>query len=516
MQSTPIHETTPSDDANPPRMPVVRMVRLLLLLLCALMWQGPALAALGAANIAIAGRVVTADAVLPFGWIVLINGKIASVSTTMPSLAGLTVLRTEDTIYPGFVDLHNHPLFNTVAPWRAPQRYDNRYQWRVDPGQRSAVATPARRLLLDGFCDVVEFAEIKALIGGTTSLTGVSHPAPWVNALHNIFNQAQDLAEQAGRSLSGRRGAPVQARLSIEQCLAGLARNLDWASAFPARVASEARVRTAIGIGADDMSGAESSQIRRDLVAGKIDLFAIHLAEGRRTDPRTNMEFSALERAGLLGPHTALVHGISLDRQQLQTVRSAGASLIWSPKSNIGLYGETLDVLAAIAAGIPVALAPDWSPTGSANMLQELQFAHHYSMHRLGGAISTRALFEMATIVPARIAHIDDKVGSVAVGNYGDLFLLAGQRDDPYDALARARPGDITMVLVGGIPVYGQDAYLAQLGVHQREPVVVCSFRRALNSAALPAGPLSAVMTRLRHALAGSAAQLSALIDCAV
>jgi cytosine/adenosine deaminase-related metal-dependent hydrolase len=147
-------------------------------------------------------------------------------------------------------------------------------------------------------------------------------------------------------------------------------------------------------------------------------------------------------------------------------------------------------------------------------MLQELRFAHDYSQRSLGGAISPRTLFEMATSTPARMARIDDKVGSIAVGRYGDLFLLAGRHDDPYEALVRSRTGDVTLVLVGGVPLYGQESHLAALGVRQREPVLVCSSRRALNSAALPAGPLSALMVRLGQSLSGSATRLGTLADC--
>ena len=50
-----------------------------------------------------------------------------------------------------------------------------------------------------------------------------------------------------------------------------------------------------------------------------------------------------------------------------------------------------------------------------------------------------RQLFEMATAVPARIARIDDKVGSLKPGLAADLFLLRGDVSKPFDALAAAR-----------------------------------------------------------------------------
>jgi len=50
------------------------------------------------------------------------------------------------------------------------------------------------------------------------------------------------------------------------------------------------------------------------------------------------------------------------------------AKLIWSPHSNIVLDGET-NIRGALQHNVVVALAPDWSVTGSDNMLDELKTA---------------------------------------------------------------------------------------------------------------------------------------------
>ena len=58
-----------------------------------------------------------------------------------------------------------------------------------------------------------------------------------------------------------------------------------------------------------------------------------------------------------------------------------GMSLVWSPRSNVFLYGggtdltKTTNIPLALAKGINVALAPDWSIGGSQNLLDELRFA---------------------------------------------------------------------------------------------------------------------------------------------
>ena len=49
-----------------------------------------------------------------------------------------------------------------------------------------------------------------------------------------------------------------------------------------------------------------------------------------------------------------------------------GAKLIWSPLSNLLLYGKTTNVYEALAEGVLVSLGTDWNPSGSRNLLGEL------------------------------------------------------------------------------------------------------------------------------------------------
>ena len=42
-----------------------------------------------------------------------------------------------------------------------------------------------------------------------------------------------------------------------------------------------------------------------------------------------------------------------------------GASMVWSPLSNLILYGQTADIAAAKASGITIGIGSDWSPSGT-------------------------------------------------------------------------------------------------------------------------------------------------------
>ena len=54
---------------------------------------------------------------------------------------------------------------------------------------------------------------------------------------------------------------------------------------------------------------------------------------------------------------------------------AAEASLVWSPFSNMWLYGGTVDIVAAKAAGVRVCLGSDWAPSGTKHVLGELKVA---------------------------------------------------------------------------------------------------------------------------------------------
>jgi 5-methylthioadenosine/S-adenosylhomocysteine deaminase len=123
-------------------------------------------------------------------------------------------------------------------------------------------------------------------------------------------------------------------------------------------------------------------------------------------------------------------------------------------------------------------------------------------------------LFEMASSIPAKIAHIDDKVGTLKPGLYADLFLLRGDRANPYEALVNASPEDVTLTMVGGVAISGDARYLAALGVTKTEPTTVCTAQIAINTQALSGGSLAEIKKRLNRALTDNKVSLGPMAEC--
>ena len=108
----------------------------------------------------------------------------------------------------------------------------------------------------------------------------------------------------------------------------------------------------------------------------------VHLAEGvrdgerERGDPFSSRhEFDVIRSLGLLTHATVIIHGTGLERTDFAAMHDAGAKLVWSPLSNLLLYGHTANVYDALAEGVNVALGTDWTPSGSPTLLDELKVA---------------------------------------------------------------------------------------------------------------------------------------------
>ena len=115
----------------------------------------PALAADG--TLLINGTLVTPGRVIQNGWVAIQGGKIAAISDTRPAIPGARTLVTRDIVFPGFVDLHNHPLYAVFPRWHPPKVYANRYEWRADAGYWQAIQTPEGKLVFGIFAALAEF-----------------------------------------------------------------------------------------------------------------------------------------------------------------------------------------------------------------------------------------------------------------------------------------------------------------------------------------------------------------------
>lgn len=413
--------------------------------------------------IVLRGTIVTPDEIIAPGWVVVENGRIQTISSQRPNVPGAIEIDTEGIISPGLIDLHNHVIWNVIPRWEPDELFLNRYEWRFGNEDYQKIRTSFGDLRSDYFCDMNTYGEVRALVGGTTSILATEN----------------------------------------KLCIRGLVRNLDFYSGFYTLpiIQDYAHIRNYIDL------PIETDRIQQFLRDDKSEAFFIHLAEGR--GPAMRAEFNQLDEKGLLTKKTVIIHGIALDSDQFKRMSEQGASLIWSPRCNLELYGQTADILSALDAGVTVALAPDWAITGSSSILDELHVAAEWNSLYLDRRLSDQQLVGMVTKTPAVIAGISEEVGTISEGKYADLLVLSGDTLQPYRSLVEADPGDVRLVLINGVPVYG-DRGLMKLFWAPSEftEMEIMGKTKALT---LPDFP--ALVTRLEQALSSHELELAPIVE---
>jgi hypothetical protein len=433
---------------------------------------------------ALRGTVVTPSGPLP-GATVLIQGRsILAVGRDLQLPAGTHSITTGGIIYPGLIDLHNHVTWNALARWSAGAKSGARYDWQQLPEYRMALDVPHQKMVAEGHgCAAERYAEVKAIVGGATSQAGLN------------------LADLTG---SGSKAIPPG-------CLGGLVRELGVSSRLYPAAAPEPLRYEVFPLGLDP---ANTQSIIDGLRSGAVHASLFHLAEGAADNASARREFGMLKARGLLVPGVSIIHGVALSPANFADMAKAGVGLVWSPRSNFELYGSTADVAAAKAAGVEMAIAPDWSPTGSDGMLQELKYAAVWNATQSPPPFTDRELFEMATANAAQLAGIATETGSIAPGRRADLLILnAPATADPYAALVHASVADVAMVMVDGLPLYGDTALMQQMrGSQPAAKLDVCGSSKQLALSSPQLWPTT--VAELTEGLGRWGAGLSALAGC--
>jgi hypothetical protein len=223
------------------------------------------------------------------------------------------------------------------------------------------------------------------------------------------------------------------------------------------------------------------AEVRQSLDDGRPLFF--HLAEG--LDTRARQQFTLLHDNSLLRPNLVGIHGLALRPVQHRALTAARSWVVWSPLSNSLLYGETIDPAVLFDEKSLFGLGSDWTPSGSRNILMELKVAwiraqqvetaaKRFGFEDLAKAVTRRA---------ATAAGWQDHIGTIEAGKLADLLVLDARHDDPYENLVRATEREVRLVMVGGVPRYGDRTVLEAAGVAaaQTEALVVGGRQKRLH-----------------------------------
>lgn len=389
------------------------------------------------------GRVVTMgpQGVLPRGAVYIRHGRIEAVQPARKAPpAGFEAaprLLTRGSIYPGLMELHNHLAYNALPLWDVPKRYSNNSQWKTHADYRRLITKPAQVLgRSPGVVEaVVRFTECRCLLGGVTTTQGIT--------------------------LVGTGG--------LAEIYQGVVRNVE-------RTDDPLLPKAGTRIANPDAGKAED--YLRNLA--RQTCYLQHLSEGVDSAARGWFHRLRLDSGQwALTPAFSGIHSAALIEEDFRIIAEHGGSVIWSPLSNYLLYGATLDLQAARAAGVLMGLGSDWAPSGSKNLLGEMKVAW-LANRAQGSPFSAQEIVAMATANAARILAWDQELGTIEPGKRADLLVIAGQQGDDYERLLATRETDISLVLIEGLPRYGLARLMEPFGPGT-ERIRVGKVRRTLN-----------------------------------
>lgn len=419
------------------------------------------------------GRVVTMGTpeVIESGAVYIAGNRIRAVKSrnrnAPDGFADAVRISTGGTIYPGLIELHNHLCYNALPLWQVPDKaFSNNQSWNDGPDYRANVSGPAR--LLGSHVDyakyLIRYVECRCLLGGVTTSQGVT--------LMNLVS--------GGKAF-----------------FAGLIRNVEKPHE-PELTAAKARIAS--------VEPGEAGAFFEDYLKQDNATALLHLSEG--VDDRARSWFDNLRmsaRKWAITERLCGVHALALDEERIRRLAKNKGSMVWSPLSNLMLYGRTADMATFRREGVLIGLGSDWAPTGSKNLLGELKVAWAINSAEDHG-FSYEDLVAMATRNAARILGWSDHLGSLAEGKIADLLVLEGQSGDPYRQLVCALELDIRLVTIGGAARLGVPEWVDALA-HKTETVTVGSQTLALNledehaAAELRGVTLRAAAARLRDGL---------------
>ena len=365
---------------------------------------------------------------------------------------GVRPVDTGGTLYPGLIELHNHLSYNALPPWSpVPKLFQHRGQWPDHPDYRKLISGPmtvvgeyrdshGKAALL---APLVRYVECKCLLGGVTTSQGIM------------------LSSNAG----------------VQRFYRGIVRNVEQ-TGDPNLVEAEGRIAD---VDAKD-AGAFVARLKKERGC-----LLLHLSEGvtkpDHPDSVARRHFLALQVAPdqwAINDHFAGIHSAGLLPEDFDVLAANNGAMVWSPLSNLLLYGATARVDAARRAGVRIGLGSDWSPSGSKNLLGELKVAWLYSQHALGGLFSARDLVAMATRDAAAIIRWREALGTLEPGKRADLVVVDGTQGDPYVALISAKEISIKLVMINGVARYGAPDLMGALGSEGETLVVGGEQRRLL------------------------------------
>lgn len=446
----------------------------------------------------------------------IVPGEVLIVGTTIrcvaadcssdPMAATVTVIDTHATISPGLIDGHNHLTYDFLPEWVPdPVRtFVSRYEWRDDPdysaftrpeGDSDPTVMGNQR---GSECPGAKWGELRSIIHGTTTVQG-QLPTGMPDCLNRLARNADHRHGLGADTMRTTIAGPCEPTFPARSGLI-----TDFGNGDATRLV----VHVAEGVAPHGMPGSASDPTREfDCYAG-------------RTGPTPGLIFDSTGAPYETG---VMIHAIPLTDAELDEAAMGNVRFVWSPSSNILLYGQTADIGAMLERDLVIGLGPDWTPADSDEMLSEMRFAQDYGRAMSVSALTAQRIWQMATFDGADVVGQAASIGSLAVGYRADISVFGRVAADPYQAVLDSRAVDVRLVMIDGAGYYGDSALEDATAINgECEVLDACGTPKYLCVANTPGGTTGATETmddieaQLTTILGryGRASELLPLVDC--
>ena len=361
----------------------------------------------------------------------------------------------EHIVSPGLINAHDHIgwIHQPPAQW-GEERFEHRHDWRKGKRGHSRISSGS-----SGGADQKAWGELRQLMTGTTSIMASGNAAGMLRNLDSVTYQE------------------------------GLGQPAVDAPTFPLGDSSGVYVTEDCSYPSLPSESAVLSE----------DAWIPHVGEGIDDEARNEFLCLAFEARGgvdVTESNGAYIHAIGLKAIDAVELAVGSTSVVWSPRSNISLYGNTAQVTLLDTVGVRLAMGTDWTPSGSASMLRELACASYLNETHFANYFTDKDLWLMATQYGAEVAAVDDALGSLRPGLVADISVFKNRGGSAYNDVISASTQDVIAVMRGGKWLYGEADALGSWDSSCSDTRDICgrSMRFCL------AGEISGTLTQLEAA----------------
>ncbi|MHB8873745.1 MAG: DUF4215 domain-containing protein [Myxococcaceae bacterium] len=385
-------------------------------------------------------------------------------SATAGASTATKVTCPKGVISPGLINSHDHITFQgDPYTTTSDERYEHRHDWRN--GMDGHTKIPNGGADTSPF-NRIKWGELRQVMAGTTSVAGSGGQNGLLRNLDKPSTSASG-GNQEGLGV-GVAGAHYET--------------------FPLSDQSGTQLTSGCGYPLIDTP----SVIPSDAA------YLPHIAEGIETAARNEFLCTSSTANGgqnLLSARTAIIHGIGVRAADIGLIATARSSLIWSPRSNIVLYGDTAQVGTYKRMGVNIALGTDWVISGSMNLLRELRCAESLNAGYLNRPFTDGQLWGLVTSTAADATRTAAKIGRLEAGKVADIAIFRQTNSETYRSVLLANAPDVVLTVRGGKVLYGDQPLVQALTTDTCDGIDVCGVQKAACVSGEVGTALSALQT---------------------